>query len=331
MLRLVSFVLLTLQLLLLPRLDNADAVLDLWTKGQPALNAQLAKSTTCSKDKLQIRKEWGDLTDSEKSSYINAVLCLTKAPSKLDPTKYPGAKSGYDDFVVVHINQTLSIHGTLSLMAQILDVDYSLWYDSAEKTVYSDFVLLRYWNWGRCAADPEKSPIFDGTMLSLSGNGEKIPHSGTIVTGNGGGCTTSGPSKNMTVNLGPISLAINPAPPANPRSDGYGYNPRYLRRDISNQLSSRYSRTEDIVKLITSINSIGTFQDTMQKHKPGQCPRSRHYTISGDPGERNLMLDFNSRAQSLDDIMDLNVVEPKTYKIRELVSVVDGPFCYYYA
>ncbi|KAK6081671.1 tyrosinase central domain protein [Seiridium cupressi] len=339
MLRLVSLVLLTLQLLLLPSLANADAVLDLWTKGQPALDAQLAKSTTCSKDKLQIRKEWGDLTDSEKSSYINAVLCLTKTPSKLDPAKYPGAKSRYDDFVVVHINQTLSIHGT-------------------------------YWNWARWAADPEKSPIFDGTMLSMSGNGEKITHSGTIVTGNGGGRITSGPFKNMTVNLGPISPAINPAPPTNPRSDGYGYNPRCLRRDISNQLSSKYSRTEDIVNLIEPINSIGTFQDTLQSTNPLNVHVAGHYTISGGPGgdfyvspgdpafwSRHSMIDrawtiwqmqdlpnrlqviaggtsilgFSSRAQSLDDIVDLNVVGPKTYKIRELVSVVDGPVCYYYA
>lgn len=37
------------------------------------------------------------------------------------------------------------------------------------------------------------------------------------------------------------------------------------------------------------------------------------------------------RAQSLDDIIDLYAVNSKTYKIRELVSLVDGPFCYYYA
>lgn len=55
----------------------------------------------------------GDLTDGEKSSYINAVLCLTKKPSKLNQTKYPGAKTRYDDFVAVHMNQTLNIHGTV--------------------------------------------------------------------------------------------------------------------------------------------------------------------------------------------------------------------------
>lgn len=38
------------------------------------------------------------------------------------------------------------------------------------------------------------------------------------------------------------------------------------------------------------------------------------------------------RQQSLDDVVDLGVAAPngKSYKIRELVSTVDGPFCYVY-
>lgn len=42
------------------------------------------------------------------------MLCLLDAPSQLDPGKYPGAKSRYDDFVVIHMNQTMTIHGTVS-------------------------------------------------------------------------------------------------------------------------------------------------------------------------------------------------------------------------
>lgn len=36
----------------------ADAVSDLQTKGRTNVDAQLAKSTTCTKDKLQVRREW---------------------------------------------------------------------------------------------------------------------------------------------------------------------------------------------------------------------------------------------------------------------------------
>ena len=38
-----------------------------------------------------------------------------KAPSKLSASSFPGAKNRYDDFVVVHMQQTLSIHGTVSM------------------------------------------------------------------------------------------------------------------------------------------------------------------------------------------------------------------------
>lgn len=179
----------------------------------------------------------------------------------------------------------------------------------------------------------------------------------------------------MVVHLGPVSPSVDPAPPANPRSDGYGDNPRCLRRDISNQLSSKYSRTQDIVSLITNSKTIASFQDTMQGvggfgvgasmgvHSAG------HFTIAGDPGgdfytspndpafwlhhgmidrtwtiwqSQDLgartqviaggtsMMGFGSRQQSLDDLVDLGVVADKVYKIRDLVSVVDGPFCYVY-
>ena len=35
-------------------------------------------------------------------------------PAKSSKTAVPGARSRYDDFVAVHINQTLTIHGTVS-------------------------------------------------------------------------------------------------------------------------------------------------------------------------------------------------------------------------
>lgn len=38
---------------------------------------------------------------------------ITKAPSKLPAAQYPGAKTRYDDFVAIHIKNTLSIHGTV--------------------------------------------------------------------------------------------------------------------------------------------------------------------------------------------------------------------------
>jgi tyrosinase len=41
---------------------------------------------------------------------------LQKLPSKLDPKLFPGARTRYDDFVGVHINQTLTIHLTVRFL-----------------------------------------------------------------------------------------------------------------------------------------------------------------------------------------------------------------------
>jgi hypothetical protein len=58
------------------------------------------------------------LSRQERLDYIRAVQCLQTLPSqlyKLDPTTYSGARTRYDDFVGVHINQTMSIHLTVRL------------------------------------------------------------------------------------------------------------------------------------------------------------------------------------------------------------------------
>jgi len=58
MARHMLLVLLSVPWLLLSSLVSGDAVSDLQNKGRPNLDAQLAKSLTCTKEKLQIRREW---------------------------------------------------------------------------------------------------------------------------------------------------------------------------------------------------------------------------------------------------------------------------------
>ncbi len=62
-------------------------------------------------DEISIR---GDVSATDRKAYIKAVLCLMSSPSKLPAGKFPGAHNRYEDFVVVHMQQTLSIHGTVS-------------------------------------------------------------------------------------------------------------------------------------------------------------------------------------------------------------------------
>jgi len=154
----------------------------------------------------------------------------------------------------------------------------------------------------------------------------------------------------------------------NPRSDGFGYNPRCIKRDISSYLTARDATPAKIASLITSSKDINAFQTSMQAN--GGVHMAGHFTVSGDPGSdfyvspgdpvfwlHHGMIDrawyiwqtqdFTKRqqviaggtsmmgggkAQSLEDVVDLDVVniDGKKWKIKELVSTVDGPFCYVY-
>lgn len=51
------------------------------------------------------------MSKSERKAYISAVQCLQELPSKSDPTWAPAAKTRYDDFVAIHVNKTMYIHG----------------------------------------------------------------------------------------------------------------------------------------------------------------------------------------------------------------------------
>jgi tyrosinase len=68
-----------------------------------------------------------------------------------------------------------------------------------------------YYNWPKWAQDPEHSPAFDGSDLSMSGNGEYLPGrnntcipsveqcSISLPPGRGGGCVKSGPFKEQVI------------------------------------------------------------------------------------------------------------------------------------
>jgi len=58
------------------------------------------------------------MTDTEKSAYIDADLCLMNSPSKTD---FPGAKTRWDDLQYVHINLTNIIHGCVCFCSLLLD------------------------------------------------------------------------------------------------------------------------------------------------------------------------------------------------------------------
>ncbi|KAK3314139.1 hypothetical protein B0H66DRAFT_584492 [Apodospora peruviana] len=244
-----------------------DVVDRLAESSLPLLKEWLAKNPqgNCTLETASKRKEWSDLTPTQRQEYTSAVLCLMDKPA-LTSKQAPGAKSRFDDYVTVHIQQTPRNHGS-------------------------------YWNWDRYASDPAASPLFDGSPSSMSGNGHPLPHGGIpipgapppndmIPPGDGGGCVTMGPFANMTVNLGPLapSLNLNEIKP-NPQSDGLGYNPRCLRRDI-NRHAAAVTTANYTYDLITRNKNVYWFQTVMEgefdKGKWG-VHTGGHYTVGGDP------------------------------------------------
>jgi tyrosinase len=166
-----------------------------------------------------------------------------------------------------------------------------------------------YYSYSRWYKDPAKSPLFDGSETSISGQGEKgcsnqtftgiplntnplikIPH------GPGGGCVTSGPFVNWQVNLGPVFPGSDCAP-LNPNLNfteaGYalGYNPRCLTRDINSFTGEGWLKDDDIVSLLKQPD-YQSFWETFQGGPPPNnfmnnfmgVHTAGHFIIGGDPG-----------------------------------------------
>lgn len=134
----------------------------------------------------------------------------------------------------------------------------------------------------------------------MSGDGEYIPDQEDIIlgassglppiylpAGSGGGCVKSGPFKDMKVNLGPAALdvpgGISESNPNGPLS----YNPRCLRRDLSDVVNQRYANATAVISNILNPQTVYDFQMQMQGI-PGSgnlgIHGGGHYALGGDPG-----------------------------------------------
>jgi tyrosinase len=86
---------------------------------QAQVNASLAdgsnaKRATCNLSNVAVRREWGSLSNKERKAYTDAVVCLQKKKNKTPSELVPGARSRFDDWVATHVNQTQTIHYTVS-------------------------------------------------------------------------------------------------------------------------------------------------------------------------------------------------------------------------
>ncbi|VUC36769.1 unnamed protein product [Clonostachys rosea] len=277
--------------------NATDTLIDLNSQAIDALqdadDSQTTKrSNGCSIFNASVRRDWKYLSSNERKDYINAVLCLTKKPSKADPAFAPGARTRYDDFVAVHINQTLSIHGTGNFLTWHR---YFTWaYETALRDECGYKGAQPYWNWFD-GSNFKTSPLFDGSDDSMSGDGEYVQHDGAlsglnniyIPSGNGGGCLKDGPFKGLTVNLGPVSPGMaGMTASATP----LGYNPRCLRRDLSSYPVNTWFTAKNLfnVTLGAASGSIAAFQNELQGRFADQflgMHAAGHFTMGGDSAD----------------------------------------------
>ncbi|KAJ5089768.1 Di-copper centre-containing protein [Penicillium argentinense] len=250
----------------------------------------------CTQQALSVRRDWRAFTRREKKAYINSVLCLQKLPSQTPHHLAPGTRSRYDDFVATHINQTLEIHYTGTFLAWHR---YFIWtFEQALRNECGYTGDYPYWDWGADVDAMEKSPVFDGSDTSLSGNGAYIPKQPEVrlsleghpdiflPAGTGGGCVTSGPFKNYTISMGPADLVV-PGRNVSTRKHPLTYNPRCLRRDLTSAILRKFNTYPDIVNLIVQSKDVWDFEMLMQGFPDSGLigvHGGGHFSMGGDPG-----------------------------------------------
>ncbi|KAK3346516.1 tyrosinase-like protein [Lasiosphaeria hispida] len=253
---------------------------------------------SCNLGTLKFRQEWRTLSPAQRKNYISAVKCLQAKPSILPPGTSAGSKSLFDDFVYVHLVQTVNIHLTGNFFTW-----HRYFIHAYEKRLQECGYNgnLPYWEWGYDVNSPRDSPVFDGSDTSLGSDGAAIPHQGLQLTfpgasaptifapGTGGGCVFKGPFKGMTVHLGPVVMPIYGSPNTTSAVDPTADNPRCLKRDLNPSIAKQWTSFRNTTELILYKTNIATFQgeltgDPRTSSNQVGVHGGGHFTIAGDPG-----------------------------------------------
>ncbi|CAK4032147.1 Di-copper centre-containing [Lecanosticta acicola] len=281
-------------------IHNGQAFQNVSDIADEAMRSNIASrgNVQCTYENADVRREWRTLSQHTRKSFTDAVLCLQqKAPEKMTAAEapyYPGVKTRWDEYVATHINYTLNIHDTADFLAWHRAFTHYLEQDLKNLCGYTG--VMPYWNWALDYASPQDSPLFNGDEYSMSGNGESISgRSDTWLAqqevdfppGTGGGCVTSGPFKDYTVNLGPLDL-----PNANNVNSTFEYNPRCLERDLNPWVSTNYNTYRNLTDLLLENTHIEDFQAIMQGYNSDTnrfgVHGGGHWQVGGS------MMDFHS-------------------------------------
>jgi len=281
-----------------------DVVDKLEEATMPLVNAYMTKkiaagrNNKCTLENAVVRREWADLSETQRQEYVAAVKCLMKLPPKSDKSRFPGALSRYDDFVAYHMTHAMQLHDNMHLFGAH---KYYVWlFEEALRNECGYTGYQPYMNYDRYAQDPLHSPLLNGNASSLGGNGVLEPsYKGVrqvgrtpniIASGGGGGCVTEGPFSDMVVSLGPTSMATGTNLPKNPRADGTGSNPRCLRRDV-NRNAAMGATADRAYSLIKDNDNIDSFYNQLLGTPPPKndpypwgIHTAGHYIAAVDPG-----------------------------------------------
>ncbi|KAF1980068.1 monooxygenase, partial [Bimuria novae-zelandiae CBS 107.79] len=149
------------------------------------------------------------LNQTQKKSYIDAVLCLTTKTAK---SGIDGTINRFDDYQAVHSDQTPNIHwvGHFTIWHRY----FTATYEKALRDECGYTGAQPYWDWSLDAEpqNPTSTRAFDSEVfaayLGFGGNGPKETPTAeqnplNITGGTGGGCVQTGPfaAPNFYVNI----------------------------------------------------------------------------------------------------------------------------------
>ncbi|KAF9457315.1 hypothetical protein BDZ94DRAFT_1314333 [Collybia nuda] len=226
-----------------------------------------------------VRKEWRNLSNPEKSAYLNAVKCLQSKPAITPTSVAPGVVSRFEDLIVTHIQQTFSIHfvGHFLPWHRYMVAVY-------EKALRDECGLTTahpYWDWTLDADTPTsfiQSPVFDSTY-GFGGNGPYVasppgsPPGFEVPGRTGGGCVADGPFSTMVVRMGP--------------ADDMSGNPRCLHRDFSPAFASQFLNAAITADTISK-SDYGHFMRAVEgetNFEHSGIHGGGHYGVGGTLGE----------------------------------------------
>lgn len=165
--------------------------------------------------RLEVRKEWRDLSLINRLAYINSVKCLQsrRALNRTLDAKF----TRYDEFVISHMDVADHVHG----VAQFLPWHrhFGHLYQEALRDVCGYRGPFPYWDWTRDAAGTApiaNSPLFNTfggfggggapgtyTLPNFPPDNAMIPLATQAFEGPNAGCISSGPFQGTVVHVGP--------------------------------------------------------------------------------------------------------------------------------